>query len=121
MCLDYCIAKIYECGIIKIERQPPKQFVPIQSAAPLGALLHGAHIPISIVLRTCFLDAPATRWVAGFIVKRKSTLLLASFGVVFLCLDYGVAKIFGCGIIKIERQPPTRWVADSKGQKNPPR
>ncbi len=52
MCLDYCVAKIYECGIIKIERQPP------------------------------------TRWVAGFIVKRKSTLLLASFGVVFLCLDY---------------------------------
>ena len=52
LCLDYCIAKIYECGIIKIERQPP------------------------------------TRWVAGFIVKRKSTLLLASFGVVFLCLDY---------------------------------
>ena len=42
MCLDYCVAKIYECGIIKIERQPQ------------------------------------TRWVAGFIVKRKSTLLLAS-------------------------------------------
>ncbi|WP_419086780.1 hypothetical protein, partial [Phascolarctobacterium succinatutens] len=52
LCLDYCGAKIYDCGIIKIERQPP------------------------------------TRWVAGFIVKRKSTLLLASFGVVFLCLDY---------------------------------
>ena len=83
-----CFTKTFEFGIIKIERQPPKQFVPIQSAAPLGALLHGAHIPISIVLRTCFLDAPATRWVAGFIVKRKSTLLLASFGVVFLCLDY---------------------------------
>ncbi len=48
MCLDYCLAKIYECGIIKIERQPP------------------------------------TRWVAGFIVKRKSTLLLASFGGGFL-------------------------------------
>ena len=28
-----------------------------------------------------------------------------------MCLDYCVAKIFGCGIIKIERQPPTRWVA----------
>ncbi len=85
MCLDYCLAKIYECGIIKIERQPP------------------------------------TRWVAGFIVKRKSTLLLASFGVVFLCLDCCIAKIYGCGIIKTEGQPPTRRVADSKGQKNPPR
>ena len=80
-----CVAKIYGCGIIKIERQPP------------------------------------TRWVAGFIVKRKSTLLLASFGVVFLCLGYGVAKIYECGIIKIERQPPTRWVADSKRKENPPR
>ena len=112
-----CVAEIFEYGIIKIERQPPKQYVPIQSVAPLGALLHGAHIPISIILRTCFLDAPATRLVAGFIVKRKSTMLLASFGVVFLCLDYCVAKIYGCGIIKIERQPPTRWVADSMGQK----
>ena len=61
------------------------------------------------------------RWVAGFIVKRKSTLLLASFGVVFLCLDCCIAKIYGCGIIKTEGQPPTRRVADSKGQKNPPR
>jgi len=50
-------------------------------------------------------------------VKRKSTLRPASFGVVFLCLDYCVAKIYECGIIKIERQPPTRWVADSMGQK----
>ena len=52
MCLDYCVAKIYECGIIKIERQPP------------------------------------TRWVASFTVERKSTPRPASFGVVFLCLDY---------------------------------
>ena len=48
-----------------------------------------------------------------FNVKRKSTLLPASFGVVFLCLDYCIAKIYECGIIKIERQPPTRWVASS--------
>ena len=34
-----------------------------------------------------------------------------------MCLDYCVAKIYECGIIKIERQPPTRWVADSMGQK----
>ena len=27
ICLDYCIAKIYECGIIKIERQPPTRWV----------------------------------------------------------------------------------------------
>ena len=32
---------------------------------------------------------------------------------VFLCLDYCIAKIYECGIIKIERQPPTRWVASS--------
>jgi hypothetical protein len=50
-------------------------------------------------------------------VKRKFTLRPVSFGVVFLCLDYCVAKIYECGIIKIERQPPTRWVADSMGQK----
>ena len=36
-------------------------FVSIQSATPLGTLSHGAHIPISSVLWTCFLDAPATR------------------------------------------------------------
>jgi len=34
-----------------------------------------------------------------------------------MCLDYCVAKIYECGIIKIERQPPTRWVADSMSQK----
>ena len=34
-----------------------------------------------------------------------------------MCLDYCLAKIYECGIIKIERQPPTRWVAGSKCQK----
>ena len=108
-----CVAKIFECGIIKIERQPPKQFVPIQSAAPLGALLHGAHIPISIVLWTCFLDAPATRWVADSKGQKNRLSERQTTEAVFLCLDYCIAKIFGCGIINIERQPPTRWVADS--------
>ena len=88
MCLDYCVAKIYECGIIKIERQPPKQFVPIQSAAPLGALLHGAHIPISIVLRTCFLDAPATRWVADSMGQKIRLGEWQITEAVFLCAFY---------------------------------
>ena len=38
-----------------------------------------------------------------------------------MCLDYCVAKIYECGLIRIERQPPTRWVADSKWKENPPR
>lgn len=58
----------------KQARQPPKRFVPIQSATPLGALSHGVHEPISIVLRTRFLDAPATRWVARK-KSRKATPL----------------------------------------------
>ena len=41
-------------------------FVSIQSATPLGTLSHGAHIPISSVLRTCFLDAPATQLSKSF-------------------------------------------------------
>ena len=56
---------------------------------PLGALSHGVHEPISVVLRTSFLDAPTTRWVAfSSFCGLKATPLPASFGVVFLCLDY---------------------------------
>ena len=77
-----------------MERQPPKQFVPIQSAAPLGALLYGAHIPISIVLWTCFLDAPATRWVADSKGQKIRLSERQTTEAVFLCLDYCIAKIF---------------------------
>ena len=51
------------------------------------------------------------RWVAGSKGQKIRLSEQQITEAVFLCLDYCVAKIFGCGIIKIEGQPPTRWVA----------
>ena len=116
-----CVAKLFGCGIIKIERQPPTAV----RANPIGLRLLG-HYRMACMNQSAASYGLASwmhpqRWVADSMGQKIRLGERQITEAVFLCLDYCIAKIYECGIIKIERQPPTRWVADSKWKENPPR